>query len=51
MGIFVGGAGLELFDEKKGKEEVCELDMATKGTCSNKADIHGTVVILENLTN
>jgi hypothetical protein len=51
MGIFVGGAGLELVDEAKGKEEVRELDMATKGTCSNKADIHGTVVILENLTN
>ena len=51
MGIFVGGAGLELIDEEKGKEEVRELDMATKGTCSNKADIHGTVVILENLTN
>jgi hypothetical protein len=51
MGIFVGGAGLELVDEEKGKEEVRELDMATKGTCSNKADIHGTVVILENLTN
>ena len=51
MGIFVGGAGLELVDEEKGKEEVSELNMATKGTCSNKADIHGTVVILENLTN
>ena len=51
MGIFVGGAGLELVDEEKGKEEVSELNMATKGTCSNKADIHGTVVILENLIN
>jgi hypothetical protein len=51
MGIFVGGAGLELVDEEKGKEEVSELDMATKGTCSNKADIHGTVVIMKNLTN
>ena len=51
MGIFVGGAGLELVDEAKGKEEVRELDMATKGTCSNKADIHGTVVIMKNLTN
>ena len=50
MGIFVGGAGLELVDEAKGKEEVRELDMATKGTCSNKADIHGTVVIMKNLT-
>ena len=51
MGVFVGGAGLELVNEEKGKDEVSELDMATKGTCSNKADIHGTVVILENLTN
>lgn len=37
MGIFVGGAGLELVDEGKGKEEFSELDMATKGTCNNKA--------------
>jgi len=51
MGVFVGGAGLELVDEEKGKDEVSELDMATKGTCSNKADITGTLVILENLTN
>ena len=51
MGIFVGGAGLELVNEEKGKDEVSELDMATKGTCSNKADIAGTLVILENLTN
>ena len=35
MGIFVGGAGLELIDEEKGKEEVSKLNMATKGTCSN----------------
>ena len=35
LGIFVGGAGLELVDEEKGKEEVRELNMATKGTCSN----------------
>jgi hypothetical protein len=26
--------GLELVDEEKGKKEVSELDMATKGTCS-----------------
>ena len=51
IGLFVGGAGLELVDEEKGKDEVSELDMATKGTCSNKADIHGTVVIMKNLTN
>ena len=34
MGVFVGGAALELVDEEKGKKEVSELDMATKGTCS-----------------
>jgi len=33
-GMFVGGAGLELVDEEKGKKDVSELDMATKGTCS-----------------
>jgi len=35
MGLFVGGAGLELVDEEKGKEAVQELTMAKKGTCSN----------------
>ena len=34
MGVFVGGAALELVDKEKGKKEVSELDMATKGTCS-----------------
>ena len=34
LGMFVGGAALELVDEEKGKKEVSELDMATKGTCS-----------------
>ena len=34
FGVFVGGAALELVDEGKGKKEVSELDMATKGTCS-----------------
>ncbi len=34
MGLFVGGAGLELVDEEEGKKEVSELDMATKGVCS-----------------
>ncbi len=29
-----GGAGLELVDEEKGKKDVGELNMATKGTCS-----------------
>jgi hypothetical protein len=35
FGVFVGGAGLELIDEEEGKKDVSELDMATKGTCSN----------------
>ena len=34
LGVFVGGAGLELVDEEKGKKDVSKLDMATKGTCS-----------------
>lgn len=34
MGVFVGGADLELMDEEKGKKAVSELEMAKKGTCS-----------------
>ena len=34
MGVFVGGAGLELVDEEKGKEEVAKLQLAKSGTCS-----------------
>lgn len=34
MGMFVGGAGLELVDEEKGKKEVATLQMAKKGNCS-----------------
>ena len=34
VGVLVHGAALELVDEEKGKKEVSELDMATKGTCS-----------------
>ena len=34
MGAFVGGAGLEIVDEKEGKEAVTNLRMAKKGTCS-----------------
>ena len=34
IGVFVGGANLELVDEKEGKEDVSELEMAKKGTCS-----------------
>ncbi len=34
MGVFVGGAGLEIVDEESGKEAVRDLKLATKGTCS-----------------
>jgi hypothetical protein len=34
MGVFVGGAGLELVDEKEGKEDIMELALAKQGTCS-----------------
>ncbi|MCG9721206.1 DUF2846 domain-containing protein [Shewanella sp. Isolate7] len=34
FGAFVGGAGLELVDEEKGKEEVSKLKMAKQGKCS-----------------
>lgn len=35
MGLFVGGAGLELVEDEKGKKDVSELNLARKGTCSN----------------
>jgi len=34
FGVFVGGAGLKLVDEEKGKKEVQDLEMAKKGSCS-----------------
>jgi len=34
LGLFVGGAGVELVDEEAGKKAVSELKMAKKGTCS-----------------
>ncbi len=34
FGVFVGGAGLELVDEEKGKKEVTSLRMGVKGNCS-----------------
>lgn len=34
LGVFVGGAGLELVSEDEGKKEVLGLEMAKKGTCS-----------------
>ncbi len=36
MGAFVGGAGIELVDEEKGKKEVGELSLAKKGNCSKE---------------
>ena len=35
LGVFVGGAGLELVDAGEGKREVSELKMAARGTCNN----------------
>jgi hypothetical protein len=34
MGVFVGGAGLELVSDDEGRKEVAKLSMATKGVCS-----------------
>ncbi|MAX53234.1 MAG: hypothetical protein CMH22_14755 [Methylophaga sp.] len=34
IGVFVGGAGVELVDEEKGKKDVSSLNMAKTGTCS-----------------
>ena len=34
-GVLVDGSKLYLVDEEKGKKDVSELDMATKGTCTN----------------
>lgn len=34
FGVFVGGAGLELVGEEKGKAEVKKLKMAKRGSCS-----------------
>ena len=34
LGVFVGGAGVELVDGDKGKEEVSKLELAKKGNCS-----------------
>ena len=34
-GVIVPGSELWLVDEEKGKKDVSELDMATKGTCTN----------------
>jgi len=34
LGVFVGGAGLEVIDGENGRREVAELELATKGNCS-----------------
>jgi hypothetical protein len=34
MGVFVGGADLELINADEAKKAISELDMAKKGTCS-----------------
>lgn len=34
MGVMVGGAGLELVEEEKGKADVSKLQLAIKGPCS-----------------
>lgn len=34
MGVFVGGANLEVVSEEKGKKALTKLELAKKGTCS-----------------
>jgi hypothetical protein len=34
MGVFVGGANLELSSIEQGKKDLSEIDMAIKGNCS-----------------
>lgn len=34
LGVFVGGAGLEIIPEEQGKAAVQKLDLATSGNCS-----------------
>lgn len=34
MGVFVGGAGLELVDAEKAKKAIMKLELAKQGTCS-----------------
>ena len=35
LGVFVGGANLELVNESEAKQAISGLELATKGTCSN----------------
>ncbi len=34
MGLFVGGAKLEVMDETSGKQDISKLELAVKGSCS-----------------
>jgi len=34
MGVFVGGAGVEVIEEEEAKKAISKLDMAVEGTCS-----------------
>lgn len=36
MGLFVGGANVEIVEEMKGREEVAKTQMAIKGTCTSQ---------------
>lgn len=36
LGVFVGGANLEVVSDEDGKKEVSKLELAAKGTCSAK---------------
>jgi len=36
MGVFVGGANLEIVEEEKAKEAISNLDLAKKGLCSKQ---------------
>jgi hypothetical protein len=35
MGVFVGGANLEMVDEVMGKQDISGLELAVKGSCSS----------------
>jgi len=36
MGVFVGGASLEVIEEEEAKKAISKLDMAKKGSCSKE---------------
>lgn len=40
MGLFVGGANLEIVDNEKGMKDVSDLDLAVMGTCSRPGKLH-----------